>query len=53
MKAVEELTPSVGTVIRRLKPASDRRVNSGHRVGGTSWKNPLIETCWQGVEIRS
>ena len=30
------------------KPATHRRLKTGHRVGGTGWKNPLNRTCWQG-----
>ena len=30
------------------KPATHRRLKTGHRVGGTGWKNPLNRPCWQG-----
>ena len=30
------------------KPATHRRLKTGHRVGGTGWKNPLNRTFLQG-----
>jgi hypothetical protein len=34
------------------KPAMHRRLKTGHQVGGTGWKNPLLRTCVQGVSVQ-
>ena len=34
------------------KPATHRRLKTGHQVGGTGWKNRLLRTYVQGVSVQ-
>ena len=34
------------------KPATHRRLKTGHQVGGTGWRNRLLRTYLQGVSVQ-